>query len=63
MKKSPRLPPRALRAVMRYLSSLGAAAGGRARAASLSPERRSEISRLAGRAPKRPRKRALTSRK
>jgi len=40
--------PEKLRSVMRYLSSLGAAKGGRARAESLSPSRRSEIARAAG---------------
>ena len=45
-----------LRVVMKHLSDLGAKKGGIARAKSLTPERRSEIARKAGSAPKRPRK-------
>ena len=47
----PRSPSdRTIRAVMRHLSNLGAAAGGRARAAALTPEQRSEAARKAAQA-------------
>ena len=51
-------PPTALeiRRVMTALSRMGARAGGLARAASLTPEQRSESARIAGSAPKRPRR-------
>lgn len=39
--------PEEIRRVMRHLSSLGAAKGGRTRADKLSPERRREIARKA----------------
>lgn len=42
--------PAEIRRVMKHLSSLGAAKGGRSRAARLSPERRREIARKAARA-------------
>jgi len=48
-KKKPADTPTAddVRRVMRHLSSLGAAKGGRARAARLTPERRREIAKKA----------------
>lgn len=41
------MTPKALSAAMRYLSSLGASKGGRARAANLSPAERSAVARKA----------------
>ncbi|MBL8230328.1 MAG: hypothetical protein JNL98_17700 [Bryobacterales bacterium] len=59
MKRKPGRPSKASEAA-RILGALGASKGGKARAAALSPERRTEISHHAGLASVEPRMRAVS---